>query len=73
MITIQNFYIIIIIIFLAVVIVCEYFIVKKYEKFISKYGMTIVRNSRYIMIHINSPIDDENKIYKIYKDKFRIE
>ena len=68
MISIQNFYIITIIIFLAVILVCEYFIIKKYEKFISKYSITIVKNSKYVIIHVNSPFEKENKIYKIYKD-----
>ncbi len=39
---------------------------------ICKYRLIIVKNKNYILLHLKDVINNENKIYKIYKDKFII-
>ncbi len=36
------------------------------------YPITIVKNNKWILIHIKNKLDNNIKIYKIYKNKFPI-
>lgn len=37
---------------------------------LSKYRLIVVKNKNYILLHFKNIVNNENKIYKIYKNKF---
>jgi hypothetical protein len=50
------------------------YITRTAENFIlthqSQYKLIIVKNKNYILFHVKNQLNGENKIYKIYKNKF---
>ncbi len=62
-------FILIILLILLFFFISDFFY--KIENFtLSKYRLIIVKNKDYILLHFKNIINGENKIYKIYKNKF---
>ena len=62
-------------ILVILLILLLFFITVRKENFYiseSKYKLIIVKNKNYVFIHVKNLSNGENKIYKIYKNKFII-
>lgn len=61
-------------IFIILVILLFFFVYDIFDKIenftFSKYRLIIVKNKDYVLLHFKNIINGENKIYKIYKNKF---
>jgi hypothetical protein len=68
----NNWTFIFIILLLLIFIFLIEFINKIDHFTLSKYRLIIVKNNNYILLHLKNINNNENKIYKIYKDKFII-
>ncbi len=66
---INCIFILIILLILLFFFICDFFY--KIENFaLSKYRLIIVKNKDYVLLHFKNIINEQNKIYKIYKNKF---
>lgn len=62
-------FILIILLILLFFFICDFS--NNIENFtLSKYRLIIVKNKNYVLLHFKNIINGENKIYKIYKNKF---
>lgn len=50
--------------------ITDSFLNESYNNYLSKYRLIIVKNKNYVLLHFKNILNNENKIYKIYKNKF---